>query len=127
MAALSKILRSVGDNGLMFYCPGCQTRHTVYHGEGSGARWQWNNDPKYPTFHPSVLVLSGHHANRRPSENNTCWCSYYKDHPDEPVQFSCQRCHSFIVAGKIQFLDDCSHALAGQTVPLPEWTDDELF
>jgi len=29
-------------------------------------------------------------------------------------------CHSFIRDGKIQFLGDCTHALAGQTVDLPE-------
>lgn len=30
------------------------------------------------------------------------------------------RCHSFVKDGKIQFLSDCEHALAGQTVDLPE-------
>ena len=30
-------------------------------------------------------------------------------------------CHSFVKAGNIQFLGDCTHALAGQTVPLPDW------
>ena len=122
MAALSKVLRSIEGNGLMFFCPGCQTHHSVYHGEGPGARWQWNNDPDHPTFHPSVLVRSGHYINNKPP--GECWCTYNKDHPDEPVKFTCNQCHSFITAGKIQFLDDCSHALAGQTVPLPEWTED---
>lgn len=33
-------------------------------------------------------------------------------------------CHSFIVNGQWQFLGDCAHALAGQTVPMvpvPDW------
>lgn len=30
------------------------------------------------------------------------------------------RCHSFITDGKIQYLSDCFHELAGQTVDLPE-------
>ena len=30
-------------------------------------------------------------------------------------------CHSFVTDGRIQFLADCTHALAGQTVDLPEW------
>lgn len=30
-------------------------------------------------------------------------------------------CHSFITAGRIMFLDDCTHALAGKTVDLPDW------
>jgi hypothetical protein len=35
-------------------------------------------------------------------------------------------CHSFVRAGKIQFLSDCSHELAGQTVEMPDWDDDNL-
>jgi hypothetical protein len=29
-------------------------------------------------------------------------------------------CHSFVTNGKIQFLADCTHKLAGQTVELPD-------
>ncbi len=29
-------------------------------------------------------------------------------------------CHSFVRDGRIQFLPDCSHKLAGQTVDLPD-------
>ena len=32
-------------------------------------------------------------------------------------------CHYFLRAGKIQFLSDCRHKLAGQTIPLPELPD----
>ena len=34
----------------------------------------------------------------------------------EPVPY---RCHSYVTDGRIQFLGDCSHALAGQTLDLP--------
>lgn len=30
------------------------------------------------------------------------------------------RCHLFLREGKLQFLPDCNHKLAGQTVDLPE-------
>ncbi|SHF03280.1 hypothetical protein SAMN02745157_1480 [Kaistia soli DSM 19436] len=30
-------------------------------------------------------------------------------------------CHSFVTNGRIQFLGDCAHELAGQTVDLPPW------
>lgn len=30
------------------------------------------------------------------------------------------KCHSFIREGKIQYLNDCSHDLRGQTVELPD-------
>jgi hypothetical protein len=29
-------------------------------------------------------------------------------------------CHSFVRAGRIEYLGDCTHAMAGQTVELPE-------
>lgn len=54
-------------------------------------RWKFNGDLKKPTFTPSLLV----HA-----------------------QYIC---HSFIKDGKIQFLNDCTHELAGQTVDLEEF------
>jgi hypothetical protein len=30
------------------------------------------------------------------------------------------RCHIFVTDGKIEFLSDCEHALAGQTVPMED-------
>jgi hypothetical protein len=32
-------------------------------------------------------------------------------------------CHTFIKAGMIEFLGDCTHKLKGQTVPLPPLPD----
>jgi hypothetical protein len=32
-------------------------------------------------------------------------------------------CHSYVREGQIQFLGDCTHKLAGQTVPLPPVQD----
>ena len=108
MSALSPILRSAQDGGLLFWCPGCDGAHRVMVGEGSGPRWSYNGDAARPTFSPSVLVTyngpdagqdqgGGHHA--------------------PPAV-----CHSFVTDGRIQFLTDCTHALAGQTVDLPEWS-----
>lgn len=34
-------------------------------------------------------------------------------------------CHSYVRNGQMQFLGDCDHALAGQTVDIPDW--DEKF
>jgi hypothetical protein len=30
-------------------------------------------------------------------------------------------CHVFVENGKIRFLDDCTHELAGKTVDIPVW------
>ena len=56
--------------------------------------WEFNGNAEQPTFSPSVLTTAGSH-----------------------------RCHSFIRDGKIQFLDDCTHAFAGKTVDLPDIPD----
>ncbi len=31
------------------------------------------------------------------------------------------RCHSHITNGRIAYCNDCTHALAGQIVDLPDW------
>jgi hypothetical protein len=117
MEDLPRLLRKSENNGLSFWCPGCNDLHQINYGEGSGPRWQWNGDVYKPTFTPSVLVTTGHYC-KRPGMS-ACWCTYNEDHPDKQIIFKCVSCHSFITDGNIQFLDDCSHALAGQTVPLP--------
>jgi hypothetical protein len=35
-------------------------------------------------------------------------------------------CHSFVSEGVIQFLDDCTHSLVGQSVELPPWPYDNV-
>jgi len=98
MGALSKILRNTENNGLMFECPGCEMPHLIRYGEGAGPRWTWNGNVNKPTFSPSVLVK-------------------YTWGPKKIEMV----CHSFVVDGNFQFLSDCTHKLAGQTVPIPEW------
>lgn len=102
MGALSPILRNVTGGRLMWWCPGCDGPHQIGIGEGDGPRWGWNGNPDRPTFTPSVLVrYEGADAGQA----------------DAPPAV----CHSFVVDGAMQFLGDCTHALAGQTVPIPPW------
>jgi hypothetical protein len=98
-------------NAVHFKCPGCGDHHTI-----NTDRWQWNGSLDKPTIQPSLLVRSGHYA---PSwkQGDACWCG--KDYG-----FSCYLCHSFIKDGRIQFLGDCTHPLAGQTVDLPDIAED---
>jgi hypothetical protein len=95
--------------GYMFYCEGCKCNHAI----GSG--WTFNGDLIKSTFNPSVLVTSGHYME---GHKGDCWCSFNAKHPDEPAPFACFRCHSFVTDGKIQYLNDCTHELAGQTIDL---------
>lgn len=112
------MLRIVEGDRRAFWCPGCEEFHTLNVGMGSPS-WRFNGDYDKPTFEPSVLVRSGHYVPvpGQQSERN-CWCTYYQEHPHEPVKYKCTVCHSFVRNGMIEFLGDCTHALAGKTVPL---------
>lgn len=95
-------------NALTFWCPGCDGAHSVQHGAGTGPRWGWNGDVDKPTLTPSILVTM-------------------PGNPNAGEQFKEWRttrvCHSYVTDGRIQFLTDCTHELAGQTVDLPAWDE----
>ncbi len=59
-------------------------------------RWTFNGSQTAPTFRASILVHGAPDIGR-------------------------PQCHSFVTDGRIEFLGDCTHALAGQTVDLPDW------
>jgi len=102
-----------------FHCPGCEEGHML-NIAGDHPVWGWNGSLEAPTFTPSILVRSGHYAK---SEPGPCWCTYNAEHPDNPSGFKCHVCHSFVTDGKIQFLSDSTHKLAGQTVDLLDWDE----
>lgn len=106
MSQLSPILRDTSDNGLMFWCPGCDSAHHIQHGAGAAPRWGWNGNAERPTFTPSVLVT-------------------YEGADAGVGGAPPAVCHSFVTDGQIQFLSDCTHGLAGQTVPLPPWPEEK--
>lgn len=127
MGLLSPILRNIEGGLLAWHCPGCKSAHHVaafiaagtlpepdpddpdwtppveYYQRQSG--WSWNGSASRPTFMPSVLVsYDGADAG----------------HGDAPPAI----CHSFVVDGQMHFQSDCTHALAGKTVPIPAWPTD---
>lgn len=111
-----------GRAGLHYWCQGCDDLHSVVtersERAGPGPCWEYNGNPDAPTFTPSVLVRSGHYAPGQ--EGKRCWCDYNREHPEDADGFQCMVCHTFITDGMVQFLGDCTHALAGQTLPLPD-------
>lgn len=78
----------------VFECPGCHCLHAL------DKRWTFNGDVVRPTFSPSLLIQGVVDAESDPTPT---------------------RCHVFISDGRIQFLADCTHALAGQTVDMEPW------
>lgn len=68
--------------------------------------WDFNGNLERPTFTPSLLQR-------------------WNEWQGEGVPPKTHVCHSFITDGRIQFLGDCTHELAGQTVDLLEVADNE--
>jgi hypothetical protein len=90
-----------GDQALLFDCPGCGMWHGPIVKRSTPSQrplWDWNGDLEKPTLSPSILVT---------------W--EYGEAREKRV------CHSFVRAGRIEFLGDCTHKCAGQTVDLPEF------
>lgn len=115
MSRLSNYLRGGQDGHIMFYCPGCDQHHGIKVGQGSGPRWGYNEDPHKPTFTPSILV-----RHTKPTPEGERMMNSMERLPPGMDRYPStdEVCHSFITDGQIQFLSDCTHKLAGQTVPL---------
>lgn len=100
------------DKTLLFWCPGCDEAHGIPVDASRG--WTWNGDLDKPTVTPSI------HAQFRLYGPERLPFHKYEG-PNPPTEKADGCCHSFVTDGRIQFLSDCTHALAGQTVDLPDW------
>ena len=81
---------------IAFECPACGCCHFIRQ-----PAWSFNGNYEHPTITPSILVNAD------------------RNNPNTP------RCHSFVKDGFIQFLDDCSHNMKGQTLELPDMDYEE--
>lgn len=116
MGAFGSKLRRFENGRVAFMCPGCDGPHML-RVEGEGApRWGFNGDGDRPTFTPSILARGEAWTPPVTAENLAEW--ERAPWPQTKVETVC---HSFVTDGRIQFLGDCTHALAGQTVDLPDW------
>jgi len=92
--------------GYGFWCEGCKLPHFIavdIPNEVTNAQWDVSWNLGEPTAKPSILVTFP-------------W-------GDPPVN---NVCHSYITEGKIEYLTDCTHHLAGQTIELPnfKWSEE---
>ncbi len=82
--------------GYLVECPACRDADRcsahVFNIRKDGRGWDFDGSYEFPTFSPSMLA--------RDSRGHIC--------------------HSFVRNGKIEYLSDCTHELAGQTIDLPE-------
>jgi uncharacterized protein YodC (DUF2158 family) len=88
-------IENSGLGGLVyeFHCPGCGYDHFV-RVKGDGPKWTVSGvDEDRPTVSPSIRVMGQY------------------------------QCHSFVRDGRIQFLGDCDHSLAGKTIDIPDFDE----
>lgn len=121
MNRIRRVHRDYYEEGYEFKCPGCgwthcipvqyNTRQIELRGGKPGPQWLFNGNLARPTFKPSLLV--------RGTEDLT---DEQYDIIRKGGHFTPKprTCHSFITNGRIEFLADCTHALAGKTVELAE-------
>lgn len=123
MSALGSKLRKLEGGRVAFWCPGCGEAHQVGVSAPATVIWSFNGNGDAPTFTPSILVRAVR-IDGGDAEIERILDSYKL--PDEREAMLADKrintvCHSFVTDGRIHFLSYCTHALAGQTVDLPEW------
>lgn len=115
MTEIVSMIRRIKDgddhyHAIMIWCPGCDEREPARKRGGlnmlpvSGdstkrPTWTWNGNLEVVTLSPSILT-------RYPMGDKTLVC------------------HSYLTDGVWNFLNDCTHDLAGKQIPmmpLPEW------
>lgn len=109
-----------GQTQLWFHCPGCDCFHALnvtlspeqQATKAAGGKgppcWSWDGNLETPTCSPSIL-------------------SSYEYEKEDGTKIR-KVCHSFLKAGRMEFLGDCTHEHAGKTLPLddvPDWLVNE--
>lgn len=82
------VIKLTNKGNALYFCTACDCNHMVTFSREPV--WNWNGDAIKPTLQPSVRVRFG----------------------DGRV------CHHNVSAGQFEYLPDCTHALAGQTIPM---------
>jgi hypothetical protein len=115
----------------LFFCPACKCGHgfNIEPNKSNGVGgtvpvWIFNGDFEKPTIRASILVRSVKNPEYDPATGD-----FAKDKKGKYLLGSDGRllgakdivCHSFVTDGKIQFLSDCTHGLAGKTVDLEDF------
>ncbi len=115
---------------LLFRCPGCGLRHgpTVGSIIGGGPRWTWNGSYDKAVFGPSILVTWPEYTKEAQDRDRAYYAIHgdYGPRPHKPEDWKTYVCHSYVGCngaqpGEIIFLNDCTHHLAGKSVPIPPY------
>jgi hypothetical protein len=104
-------------NGYVYWCPGCDEHHYVRTKPNEQSQgWSFDGNVDLPTFNPSVKVTG-----KQTVIVNGEWTGEWVRGPDGKALD--KSCHHFVRGGKIEYLSDCTHAMAGKTVDLPDYPE----
>lgn len=100
----SKLRRST--DGYTWYCPACDEPHPLPDG------WSFDGNLEQPTFSPSFR----HSGKQRIIVNGLWTGEWLRNDNNEALDWVC---HYIVTAGQVAYCGDCTHAMAGQTIPMP--------
>ena len=102
MSAPGPKLRRLEGGRVAFWCPACHRAHALTMRSATGDGWGFDDNEDVPTFTPSVLTrYNGSDAGQNGAPPAIC--------------------HLYATRGRLLYLADSTHALAGQTVDMPDW------
>lgn len=111
--------RTTEQGGVVIFCPACKEGHRVWvpspETPANVPVWEWNSNKEKPTISPSILVQ----GTKLVRDVDGKWTGEWER--DANGNTIPTVCHSFVRDGMIQYLGDCTHDLAGQTVPLQDF------
>src|SRR2546421_407867 len=90
-------------HGFSWWCPGCDEGHPLPYERA----WTFDGNLEAPTFTPSFL-----HSWKRFAGYTEAGVGI-----GEPAPYVC---HYIVTKGQVAYCDDCTHALAGQTIAMPD-------
>ncbi|HLH94977.1 MAG TPA: hypothetical protein VKW08_07655 [Xanthobacteraceae bacterium] len=111
----AKLRRAEG--AFMWWCPACNEMHPLPDG------WTFNGDVNAPTFSPSFKHegaqiekdASGNWTGRWLTETGEAKTVFAST--DKPKRYCC---HYIVAAGRVAYCGDCTHAMAGRTIAMPD-------
>ncbi len=104
LMSMERVTTKAGGVSYWFWCPGCKIHHSFRTKLGTGERpgpvWTYDENVEKPTFGPSLM------CNRGITEDHKAAGGH--------------QCHLFLKNGIVQYLGDCTHKLAGQSIPVED-------
>lgn len=115
----------------VFFCPGCKCGHgvwTTHPDRVSGATWTFKGTMDAPTFEPSIKIEGVNPPLPEPTTGD------WQRGPDGKYLLDAEGrlegskpyvCHLHITNGQLIFCADSTHELAGKTVPMVDYYNED--